>query len=97
MEGAAFTDGANVGNMDEKSEILNLLADGPQDAGGLSARLDISRNTLFSLLMKMEKEGLIEWKGREYRMELADEVGRGSAVAEDGSASSQESDHREPS
>ena len=52
--------------MDEKSKILNLLAHGPQDAVGLSTRLGISRNTLFSLLMKMEKEGLIEWKGQEW-------------------------------
>ncbi len=66
MEDAAFTDGKNVTNMDEKSKILNILADGPQDAGGLSTRLGISRNTLFSLLMKMEKESLIEWKGQEW-------------------------------
>ena len=66
MEGAAFADGKNVTNMDEKPKILNLLAQGPQDAGGLSTRLGISRNTLFSLLMKMEKEGLIEWKGQEW-------------------------------
>lgn len=66
MEGAAFTDGKNVTNMDEKSKILKLLANGPQDAGGLSTRLDIARNTLFSLLMTMEKEGLIEWKGQEW-------------------------------
>jgi predicted transcriptional regulator len=66
VEGAALTDGKNVTNMDEKSKILNLLANGPQDAGGLSTRLGISRNTLFSLLMKMEKEGLIEWKGQEW-------------------------------
>jgi hypothetical protein len=66
VEGAAFTDGRDVTKMDEKSEILSLLADGPQDAGGLSARLSIPRNTLFSLLMNMEKEGLIEWKGQEW-------------------------------
>ena len=59
-----FTHGKNVTNMDENSKILNLLADGPQDAGGLSTQLGISRNTLFSLLMKMEKEGLIQWKDR---------------------------------
>ncbi len=52
--------------MDEKSKVLNLLAHEPQDAGGLSTRLGISRNTLFSLLMKMEKESLIEWKGQEW-------------------------------
>ncbi len=66
MEGTAFTDGRNVTSMDEKSKILNLLAHGPQDANGLCAQLGISRNTLFSLLMKMEKEGLIDWKGQEW-------------------------------
>ena len=66
MEGDAFTDGENVTNTDEKSKILSLLADGPQDAGGLSTQLGISRITLFSLLMNMEKEGLIEWKGQEW-------------------------------
>ena len=53
-------------NMDDKARLLNLLADRPQDAGGLSTRLGLSRNTVFSLLMKMEKEDLIEWKGREW-------------------------------
>ena len=52
--------------MDEKSKILNLLAHAPKDAGALSARLGIPRNTLFSLLMKMEKEGLIEWRNQEW-------------------------------
>ena len=53
--------------MDDKARVLKLLADRPQDAGGLSSsRLGLSRNTLFSLLMNMEKEGLIEWKGREW-------------------------------
>lgn len=56
----------NMTNMDKKERILNLLAKGSQGAGGLSTQLDISRNTLFSLLVKMEKEGLIEWKGREW-------------------------------
>jgi DNA-binding IclR family transcriptional regulator len=45
---------------------LKLLADRPQDARELARKLGISRNTLFSLLMKMEKEGLIEWKGKEW-------------------------------
>ena len=53
-------------NRDDRGKILTLLAHGPQDAGGLSMRLGISRNTLFSLLMKMEKESLIEWKGQEW-------------------------------
>ena len=71
MEGAAFTDGKNVTNMDEKSKILNLLANGPQDANGLSTQLGIFRNTLFALLMKMEKEGLIDWKGQEWAVRPA--------------------------
>ncbi len=66
MEGNAFTDGENVTNMDEKSQILNLLADGPLDAGGLCSRLGISPNTLFSLLRKMEKEDLIVWNGEDW-------------------------------
>ena len=66
MEGDAFTDGKNVGNMDEKSKILNLLAHGFQNAGGLSTRLGISRNMMFSLLRKMEKEDLIVWNGQEW-------------------------------
>ena len=66
MEGGTFTDSKNVPNMDRKSKILNLLAGGPQDAGGLCSRLDISRHTLFSLLITMEKEGLIDWKGEEW-------------------------------
>ncbi len=49
--------------MDGESKILNLLAHGPQDANGLSTQLSLSRTTLFSLLIKMEKEGLIDWKG----------------------------------
>ncbi len=53
-------------SMDDKARVLKLLADRPQDAGGLASRLGLSRNTLFSLLMKMEKEGLIEWKGQEW-------------------------------
>ena len=62
----AFTDGSNVTHMDEKSKILNLLTHEPQDAGALSTQLGISRNMLFSLLMNMEKESLIEWKGRQW-------------------------------
>ena len=68
MEGAAFTDDKNVTNMDEKSEILNLLAHEPQDANGLSTRLGISPNTLFSLLRKLEKEDLIAWNGQEWAL-----------------------------
>ena len=66
MERARFTYGKNVANMDEKSKILNLLAHEPQDVGGLCTRLGISRNTLFSLLIKMEKERLIVWNGQEW-------------------------------
>ncbi len=52
--------------MDDKARVLELLADRPQDAGGLSSRLGLSRNMLFSLLMKMEKEDLIVWKDQEW-------------------------------
>ncbi len=65
-----------MGDMDETSKILNLLANGPQDASGLSARLGISRNTLFSLLMKMEKEGLINWKGQEWAVKASSDSKR---------------------
>ena len=46
--------------MDDRARILASLVDRSQDACGLSSRLGISRNPLSSLLMKMEKEGLIE-------------------------------------
>lgn len=52
--------------MDDRARVLKLLADSPQDAVGLCSLLGISRNPLFSLLMKMEKEGLIEWKDQEW-------------------------------
>ncbi len=52
--------------MDDRARVLKLLADRPQDAVGLCSRLGISPNTLFSLLRKMEKEDLIEWKGQEW-------------------------------
>ena len=54
--------------MDDKARVLKLLADRPQDAGGLCSRLGISPNTLFSLLRKMEKEDLIVWKGQEWAL-----------------------------
>ncbi len=54
--------------MDDRARVLKLLADRPQDAVGLCSRLGISNNPLFSLLMKMEKEGLIEWKGKEWAL-----------------------------
>ncbi len=57
--------------MDDKARVLKLLADRPQDAVGLCSRLGISRNPLSSLLMKMEKEGLIEWKGQEWAVKPA--------------------------
>ncbi len=63
-----FVRGKRPINMDDKEKVLKLLADRPQDAGGLSTRLGISRNPLFSLLMTMEKDGLIEWTGREWAM-----------------------------
>ena len=53
-------------NIDDKARVLKLLAECPQDAGGLSTRLGISSNPLFSLLMKMEKEDLIVWNGQEW-------------------------------
>ncbi len=65
-EGAAFTDGKRMINMDDQTKILTLLARGPQDARELARKVGIPRNPLFSLLMKMEKEGLIEWKGQEW-------------------------------
>lgn len=52
--------------VDDRTRVLNLLADGPEDAGGLARRLGISRSRLFSLLMKMEKEDLIVWDGKEW-------------------------------
>lgn len=57
--------------MDDKARVLTLLADRSQDAGGLSTRLGISRNALFSLLMKLEKEGLIEWTDQEWAVKLS--------------------------
>lgn len=56
----------SVTKMDDRARVLESLADGPQNAVALCTRLRISRNTLFSLLMKMEKEDLIEWKGQEW-------------------------------
>lgn len=53
-------------NMDDQNKILTLLGGGPQDARELSRKLGISRNPLFSLLMKMEKEDLIVWKDQEW-------------------------------
>ena len=50
----------------DRTRVLNLLADGPEDAGGLARRLGISRSRLFSLLMKMENEDLIVWDGKEW-------------------------------
>ena len=53
-------------NTDDRNKILTLLSGGPQDARGLARKLGISRNPLFSLLMKMEKEDLIVWKDQEW-------------------------------
>ncbi len=62
----AFLLGKRLVNMDDIARVLQLLADRPQDAGGLSTSLGLSRRTLFTLLMKMEKEDLIEWKNQEW-------------------------------
>ena len=50
--------------MDNEAKILDLLAEGPEDADGLARKLGIGSNTLFSWLMKMEKEDLIVWNGQ---------------------------------
>jgi hypothetical protein len=47
--------------VDDREKILKSLAEAPRDAGQLSSLLGISRDTLFSTLMKMEKEELIVW------------------------------------
>ena len=52
--------------MDDREKILKSLAEAPRDAGRLSASLGISRNKLFSTLMKMEKEELITWDGAKW-------------------------------
>ena len=52
--------------MHNREEILTLLGDAPQGADELSRKLGISRKTLFSLLMSMEKEDLIAWNGQEW-------------------------------
>ena len=66
MEDAAFTDGKRMTSSDDRKKILTLLAGGPQDARELARKLGISRNPLFSLLMKMEKEELIVWHDKEW-------------------------------
>ena len=53
-------------NTDDRNKILTLLSGGPQDARELARKLGISRNPLFSLLMKMEKEDLIVRKDQEW-------------------------------
>ena len=68
-----------VVNMDDKARVLQLLADRPQNAGALSSGLGLSRNAMFSLLMKMEKEGLIEWKVQEWTVKpSSDSRGKGA-------------------
>ncbi len=49
--------------MDDREKILKSLAEAPRDAGQLASLLGISRSTLFSTLMRMEKEELIAWDG----------------------------------
>ncbi len=56
----------SVTKVDDRARVLESLADRPKNAVALCTRLGVSRNTLFSLLMNMEKEGLIEWKGQEW-------------------------------
>lgn len=50
--------------MEDREKILESLRKQPRGAGELSQVCGIARNTMFSLLMKMEKENLIEWTGR---------------------------------
>ena len=52
--------------MDDRTKVLQLLAEGPEDAFELGRKLGMSRNPLFSLLMRMEKEDLIVWNGQEW-------------------------------
>ena len=61
-------------NTDDRNKILTLLAGGPQDARELARKLGISRNPLFSLLMKMEKEDLIVWKDQEWAVKPTSEA-----------------------
>ena len=58
-------------NTDDRNKILTLLSGGPQDARKLARKLGISRNPLFSLLMKMEKEDLIVWKDQEWAVKAS--------------------------
>ena len=62
----------------DRTRVLNLLADGPEDAGELSRRLGISRSRLFSLLMKMENEDLIVWDGKEWAVKESSDPKRRS-------------------
>ena len=55
-----------MADIDDRDKVLTLLAGGPQGALELSRKLGISRNPLFSLLMKMEKEDLIVWRDKEW-------------------------------
>ncbi len=64
--------------MDDRAKILTLLGDAPQDAGELSRKLGMPRKMLFSLLMKMEKEELIAWDGREWIITQSGDPERGS-------------------
>ena len=79
MEAATFTHGKDLTNMDDQARILKSLAERPQDAVGLTSRLGLSRNTLFSLLMKMEKEDLIEWKGQEWAVKASSDSRQGDS------------------
>ncbi len=55
--------------MENREEILGLLGGGPRDAGELSQMCGVARSTMFSLLMKMEKEDLIVWDGKEWTID----------------------------
>jgi predicted transcriptional regulator len=50
--------------VEDREKILESLRKNPRDAGELSQVCGIARNAMFALLMKMEKENLIEWTGR---------------------------------
>lgn len=83
--------GKKLMNMDDKARILELLADRSQDAVWLSSRLGISRNTMFSLLRKMEKEDLIVWGKQEWAVKAA------SDLRQEGSPDSSHPTDKDPS
>ena len=50
--------------MDDREKVLEAVREGPLGVGELSGLCGISHNTMFSLLIKMEKDNLIAWTGR---------------------------------